>query len=213
MRKLVLLAVTALLASCATTTTAPINKAEPRRVVGTDNDVRLDAEIAGDQLQRTMTLPVRYEITNGRKATIAVADMLLETSYDPDTATVMIGIGSEVPGATLLPRLIAIEPGEKKSFTATARINLPVPLDSPVARIPRAIQVKLNFLADTKDFEQLIAMTEKGLYDPKLADDLFPKWIERNQTVFTNTLPMRWVTAPAEEPSPASRRGRRERGQ
>ena len=206
MRKLVLFAITALFASCASV--APIKKSEPRRVVGTENDVRVDAEFVGDQLQRSMTLPLKYEITNGRPATIAVADMVPETTYDPDTATLTIGIGSEVPGATMLPRLIAIAPGEKKSFTAVARINVPVAADAPMARYPRAIQVKLNFLADTTDFQQLIDMSQKGLYDPKLADELFPKWIERNETVFTNTLPMRWTTAPADEPA-ASSRGRR----
>ena len=210
MRKLSALLVPVLLASCASVTTnKPVDQKEPRRVVGTENDVRVDAEIAADELQRSMSLPLKYDITNGRQVTIAVADMVPETTYDPDTGTVTIGIGSEVPGNMFLPRLIAIAPGEKKSFAAVAHVNLMVPLETPAVRIPNAIQVKVNFLGETKTFAMLIGMTEKGLYDPKLADELFPKWVERNETVFTNTLPMRWGAPPPETQDPASRRGGR----
>ena len=211
MRKLFVVLFALLFASCASVVTnKPIDQKEPRRIVGTENQVRVDAEIAGDQLQRSMSLPVKYDITNGRQVPIAVADMVPETTYDPDTGTVTITIGSEVPGNMFLPRLIAIAPGEKKSFNTVARLNLMVP---PAARIPNAVQLKVNFLGDTKLFEQLIGMTEKGLYDPKLADELFPKWVERNETVFTNTLPMRWGVPPPDEQDPAAARsGRRGHG-
>ena len=216
MRKLTGLALFALLsASCASVATnKPVNQREPRRVVGTDNDVRVDAEIVGDELQRSMTLPLKYDITNGRQAAIAVADMVPLTTYDSDTGTVTINIGSEVPGNMFLPRLISIAPGQKKTFTTVAQVNLMVPVETtPAFRMPNAIQVKVNFLGDTKLFTQLIDITEKGVYDPKLADELFPKWIERNETVFTNTLPMRWGAAPPETQEPATRRGtRRGRG-
>jgi len=176
-------------------------------VVGTENNVRVDAEIVGDQLERSMTLPLKYDITNSRQAPIAVADIVPETTYDPDTGTVTINIGSEVPGNMFLPRLVAIAPGEKKSFSTVARITLMVPGERPLGRIPRAVQLKVNFLGDTKLFQQLIGITEKGVYDQKLADELFPKWVERNETVFTNALPMRWNVGAPDEPEPASRRG------
>ena len=212
MRKSVLLAVMILLAACATTTSTrkptPVDQNEPRRIVGTDNSVRIDAEVFGDQLSQSVTLPIKYDITNNRQATIAIADLVPEATYDDESRIVTISIGSEVPGATLLPRLIAIAPGEKKSFSAIARVNIMLPTGTPTTRIPRQLQLKLNFLDDTSQFEQLIAMTEKGLNDPKLADELFPKWLERNETVYTNALPMRWTLPPAEEAMPA-RRGRR----
>ena len=72
MRKSILLAATLLLAGCATTVrNSPVNKNEPRRVVGTDNDVRIDAEIFGDHLQSTISIPLKYDITNSRPAPIA----------------------------------------------------------------------------------------------------------------------------------------------
>lgn len=210
MRKFALLFTILFLAACATgRQSTPVNQNEPRRVVGTDNDVRIDAEVFGDQLGSSVTLPLKYDITNSRQATIAIADLVPETNYDEETRTVTVSIGSEVPGATLLPHLISIKPGEKKSFSTIARVNIMLPPGTPAARIPRELRLKVNFLGDTTQFEQLITMTEKGLYDPKLADELFPKWLERNETVYTNSLPMRWTLPPPEEQSPASRRGRR----
>lgn len=209
MKKALLLAATIFLAACATVQTSkPVDQTEVRRVVGTDNDVRLDAEVVGDQLAQSISLPIKYDITNSRRSTIAVADLIPEVTYDDESRTVTINIGAEVPGATLLPHLIAIAPGEKKTFKAIARVNIMLPGSTPLTHIPRQLQLKLNFLDDTTQFEKLIAMTEKGLYDPKLADELFPKWVERNESVFTNALPMRWQAPVQDEPMPA-RRGRR----
>jgi hypothetical protein len=210
-RKTLLLAVSLLLAACATASKpTPVDHKEPRRVVGTDNDVRVDAEIFGDHLMSSITIPVKYDITNNRASMIAVADIIPETTYDEETQTVTMSIGSEVPGETLLPRLIPIHPGEKKSFSTIARVNILTAGHAPNRPVPRAMRVKLNFLDDTRPFEQLISITEKGVHDPKLADELFPKWLERNTTVYTNALPMRWTIQPDEpEPAARSRSGRR----
>jgi hypothetical protein len=206
------LAVSAIfLASCATTvrSSKPVDQNEPRRVVGTENEVRVDAEIFGEILQRSVAIPVKYDVTNGRKAPIAIADIVPDTSYDNETQTVTVNIGSEVPGQMLLPRLIRIAPGEKKSFSTIARVNIMLPTETPMTRIPRALRLKINFLGDTAQFEQLIAIPERGVYDPKLADELFPKWLERNETIYTNALPMHWMVAPQE---PSTDTGRRRRG-
>ncbi|HEY3057299.1 MAG TPA: hypothetical protein VGK31_15340 [Thermoanaerobaculia bacterium] len=210
MRNSILLAATLLLFSCATATkNTPVNQNEPRRVVGTDNDVRIDAEIFGDRLQSAISIPFKYDITNSRSGPIAIADIIPETNYDPDTQTVTVNIGSEVPGEQLLPRLIRIAPGEKKSFSTVARVNILMPSETPVSRIPRQMRIKVNFLDDTAQFEKLIAIPERGVYDPKLADELFPKWLERNETVYTNALPMRWTVQPEEPAATPARRGRR----
>ncbi len=213
MRKLTLAAALLLLTACATTvsSTKPVDQNEPRRVVGTENEVRVDAEIFGEVLQRSVAIPVKYDVTNGRKAAIAIADIVPVTSYDSDTQTVTVDIGSEVPGQMLLPRLIRINPGEKKSFNTIARVNIMLPSETPVTRIPRAIRLRISFLGDTAQFEQLIAIPERGVYDPKLADELFPKWLERNETIYTNALPMHWLTPPPEETGTPMRR-RRGRG-
>jgi hypothetical protein len=204
-RKIAVALLTIMAAACAST--GPVDLEQFRRVVGTENDVRIDAQIYGEALSASVVIPVRYDITNNRQSTIAVADMVSETSWDADAQTITVTIGSEVPGATLLPRLISIAPGEKKSFATSAHVNVLIAADSLNRRPPNAMRLKLNFLGDTEPFAQLVNLTQKGLYDPKLADELFPKWLERNETVYTNTLPMRWTVTPVEQ-TPASRRGR-----
>jgi hypothetical protein len=186
---------------------------EPRRVVGTENDVRVDAQIFGDRLSSTANIPLKYDITNNRNQVIAVADIIPETSYDPETRTVTVNIGSEVPGETLLPRLIPIAPGEKKSFSTVARVNILVNhMSAPHANYPNAMRVKVNFLDNTEAFKQLVSIPEKGVYDPQLADQLFPTWLERNETVYTNTVPMRWTVVQEVEPTPPAIGRRRRRG-
>jgi hypothetical protein len=178
---------------------------EPRRVVGTQNSVRFDAELVGEEVRNGGHVPITYAITNQRSESIAVADLIPETSYDPETQTITVGIGSEVPGTLLLPRLLVIAPGEKKTFTTSARVvALPRRIDANSTSPVLQLRLKLNFIGDTSgDFQTLIGIPERGIADSKLADALFPLWLERNEVVYTNAVPMRWKTT--QEPVDASR--------
>jgi hypothetical protein len=198
-------------------TVPPVNMNAPRRVVGTESAVRIDAEVVGEELRAGVPLPITYEITNQRSEQIAIADIVPETTYDAESNTVTINIGSEVPGATLLPRLIAIAPGEKKIFSTTARVaGLFRPTANP-ARLPSlSLRIKVNFLGDTTGFDDLVAMTEKAVADAKRADEVFTAWLERNEAVYTNSIPMRWMgrvqdatTATPSDAGVPSRRRRR----
>ncbi|HEX8155272.1 MAG TPA: hypothetical protein VF698_19215, partial [Thermoanaerobaculia bacterium] len=73
---------------------APVDLDEPRRVVGTENNVRLDAEVFGERMNSGTTIGIKYDITNQRNEPIAVADILPETAYDAETRTVTIDLGS-----------------------------------------------------------------------------------------------------------------------
>ena len=85
---------------CATTATLQksVDMKEARRVVGTENEVRIDAAISGDQLSTSTTLQLKYDITNNRDQPILIADMVPDATYDQETQMVTITIGSEVPG-------------------------------------------------------------------------------------------------------------------
>ena len=208
MRKSSFAAALLVLAGCASTST--VDMEEPRRVVGTENNVRIDAQVFGDHLSESARIAIKYDISNERNETIAIADLIPEASYDPDTQTVTVSIGSEVPGHEFLPRLLTIPPGEKKSFDTVARISVIVSRTvTPTTRFPNALRIKLNFLGDTSRFEQLIAIPERAVRSRELAEELFPVWLERNETVFTNALPMRWSFEPEPTPGRRPRTGRR----
>ncbi|HEX6177012.1 MAG TPA: hypothetical protein VF057_01535, partial [Thermoanaerobaculia bacterium] len=197
------------LAACASTQSVDLE--ESRRVVGTESDVRIDAQIFGEKLTTAARIPMKYDITNERAAPIAIADIIPVAEYDPDTQTVTVTIGSEVPGNQLLPRLLTVMPGEKKTFDTVARVNILVNrAATPNSRFPNGLRVKVNFLSDTEPFKDLIGISERAVENPQLADVLFPVWLENNETVYTNTLPMRWMFEPEAEPTQRrrSRRGR-----
>jgi hypothetical protein len=196
----------------ACSSTKPVNMSEPRRVLGTESDVRVDAEVYGDRLGPNVTIPIKYDITNNRQTTILVADLIPESTYDPETHMVTVSIGSEIPGEQFLPRLIPIRPGERKSFSASAHVVIIVNTASPWVPRPNALRLKINFLGDPKPFEKLISIPEKSVHDPVLAAQLFPKWVEGNETVFTNSLPMRWGAVPADEPADQTTPGRKRPG-
>lgn len=188
--------------------------AEPRRVVGTENAVRVDAQVIGEEVRSGSHIPITYVITNQRPAPIAIADLIPETTFDEESYTFTVNIGAEIPGNALLPRLVTIAAGEKKTFSTKARmqfIRKPQSLD-PRTHRNAAFRIKVNFLGDTAPFRQLLDIKENAVADPKLADELFPVWLEKNEVVYTNAIPMKWG-AREDAVSPAERRPtRRPRG-
>ena len=199
MKRLAPAAVAALLFAAACASTPKVDMKEPRRLVATDNDVRLDAQVKGEVLGPTTDIPIDYIVTNNREAAIAVAELVPDSTYDADTQTVTVTFGSEVPGEQLLPRLILIKPGEHRAFSSGARVNVPITEmvnQNPFHRYPNALRIRLNFLGDAKPFMQLVGISERAVHDPKLAAELFPKWVEQNESVITNVLPMRWIGTP-----------------
>lgn len=196
-----------LAAGCASTPTVDMN--EPRRVVGTENAVRVDAQIFAENLMPSTAVAVKYDITNSRETPIAFADLVPEATYDAESQTVTVSLGSEVPGNELIPRLITIAPGQKKSFSTVARVNILMGTTAtPTSRFPNALRLKLSFLGEVEPFKEILDIPERAVRDSKLADALFNAWLEKNETVYTNTVPMRWMQ-PTEAPGAASRRGRR----
>lgn len=193
------------LVGCATTA---VDLDEPRRILGTEGDVRVDAQVFAEKVGTGSSVRVVWEVENQRRDPIAVADILPTVSYEPTDRTIVVNVGSEVPGNELLPRLIRIEPGERKTFEGLANIALRMPAPGPLAATPRLLALKLNFLSNVAPFQALVGIPEVAVRDPKRADDLFTTWVEANETVRTNAIPIEWLgtISPAIGASDSARR-------
>jgi len=187
----VLTAAVVLSASCSSSSQVDLN--ESKRFLGRDNDVRVDAQLFTDQIDSASFVRVVYEVENFRPTAIALADANTETDYDPATQTITLNIGCEIPNDAVVPHLTKVESGARKGFTVGAKMNVLVPTaPGPFTNLPRYLRVKLHFLGEVEPFETLLAIPDRGVRDPQLADQLFPVWIESKETVVTNTLPIRW---------------------
>src|SRR5688572_24426917 len=95
-----------LLLSCTLTLSAAaasINMDDPRRALGRENDVRVDAQLATDTVAPGTPVAVTFQIQNLTSENIAIADKVTSASYDPETRTIMVTIGSEVPQENMPP--------------------------------------------------------------------------------------------------------------
>jgi len=200
----------------ACSTSSQVDLKEPKRVLGLENDVRIDAQLSADRMAPNSLVGVTYEIENLRNEPIALADLIPEITYENDSRTITINLGAEVPGNQIVPRLVRISSGEKKSFTTSARMNLVMPATAgPFVAYPQLLRLKVNFLGNVQPFEKLIDIPERAISDAKLADSMFATWIENNEAVVTNAIPIRWGATegfgepPPQEPSRRGRRGRR----
>lgn len=200
---LVLIAFSIALAGCAT---ASVDLTEPRRVLGRSGDVRLDGQIFNERLQPGASVRMVWDVTNERPESIAIADLDPIVVVTPDSPVMTVQYGSEVPGNELLPRLIEIAPGEKRSFSMAARLPSGTELGGGVARaFPREIRLQLVYLTDVEPFRELVGIPERAIQDADRADELFDEWVAATRTVNTNTLPIDW-TAGAWDPVNASSR-------
>lgn len=184
-----------------------VDMTEPKRVLGRENDVRIDAQIYGDDvLTNSSHVKIVYEVENLRPESILIADLVPDPTFDEETQTITLALGSEVPGNQFVPRLIEIKPGERKSFTAATRIHIVTSPSAPRARHPRFLRLRLNFLNDVEPFAQLVGIPERTVADAALADALFPKWVESNEVIYTNDIPITWRAAAATDFLDSSRR-------
>src|SRR5436190_15486480 len=136
---------------------AKVDMRDPRRAVGREDDVRVDAELAQDSVSTHAKLGVVYQVQNLTDAPIALADKISDATYDADTQTITLSFGAEVPDGATMPHLVVIPPGEKKTFRGIGSLNIPTPsVRSPWAPVPRFVQVKVTVLRDLTPFAALI---------------------------------------------------------
>jgi hypothetical protein len=170
---------------------ATIDMDDPRRALGRENDVRIDARLIQDSVSPGATIGVAFQIQNMSSAPVAIADKVASASYDSDTRTITLSVGSEVPQDGKCPRMTMIAAGETRVFHAGA-----TPMMNPAAMrtggggAPRQVQIKVTILRNVAPFARLI--DEPARVAQTLSDELFDAWFESNETIFLNAVPVRY---------------------
>jgi hypothetical protein len=172
----------------AAATAATIDMDDPRRAVGRENDVRVDAQVAQETVSPGSAIGVVYQIQNFTSTPIAVADKVAIATFDPESRTITLSIGAEVPDDGKMPHVVLIAPGEKKIFRTGATPHLNASVRATMA-VPQFIQVKVSFLRDLTPFAALVAPEQVGAV---LTDAQFDEWFESNDTIYLNTVPVRF---------------------
>lgn len=209
-RSLVVIAATiAVIHASAAAAAAAIDMDDPRRALGSEGAVRIDAQILQETVSPGSSIGVTYQIVNGSDAPVAVADRMATASYDPDTRIITLAIGAEVPDDGKMPPVTIIKPGETKVFSTGATPRLSGAVVRAAGGAPRLVQVKVSILRDLGPFELLIERTV-GPTGPTLSDEQFDRWFESNDTIFLNTVPVRYT--PRGTAAQASRFGADRRG-
>lgn len=184
---------------------ARVDMTDARRAVGREDDVRIDAELLTDSVAPSSAVAVIYQIENLGQSPIAIADKVVDLSYDSDSETITFSIGAEIPSGPSMPHLVVIVPGEKRVLQAGALLNILVPHHaSPWSAVPRYVQIKVNVLRDLAPFAKLLEQQKAGAAPP-LPKDAFDRWLESNDAVFLNALPVRWQ--PGRNPASAESAG------
>jgi hypothetical protein len=163
-----------------------IDMDDPRRAVGRENDVRIDAQLAQDTVAPGSPIGVTFEIRNLSSQPIAIADKVADATYDADTQTITLSVGAEVPDDGRMPHVVMIKAGETKVFRAGATPMLTAAaLRASLGASPRFVQVKVSILRDLAPFHAL----RGGV---TLSDAQFEQWFESNATIYLNTVPVRF---------------------
>jgi hypothetical protein len=170
-----------------------VDMSDPRRALGREDDIRVDAQLVQDTISSSSPLNVRYQIQNFTQRPVAVADRISDVTYDAETATITLSIGAEVPHDGAMPHMVLVGPGEKKVLKSGGVVQVAVPsVRSPFIVVPRFVQIKVNVLRDLAPFSELIAGQESAKVAPQLTDAQFDRWIEANDAIFLNAIPVRW---------------------
>ncbi|HSN69123.1 MAG TPA: hypothetical protein VLV48_07755 [Thermoanaerobaculia bacterium] len=170
-------------------TTAPTDASADKslRVLGRDNDVRIEAKVLTNEFRQSSLVAISYDIENLRSEPIVFAALDPSVEYESSSRTLTVNLGTEIPLEQAFHRLVRIAPGEVRTFTAGARIS--VPGGSATRSAPRFLQVRVNYLDGAAPFEPLIA---SGSLAPADEEGLFRSWVEHVAAVVTNALPIRW---------------------
>lgn len=200
--------VVVLLLTSAVGRAARVDFKDPRRALGREDNIRVDAEMVQETLSPGAPICVTYQVENLTNDPIAVADKVTDASFDPDSQTITMSIGAEIPTGTVMPHLTTIPAGESRTFRAAATTQIAVAdAQGRWAQVPRYVQIMVSVLRDLGPFAKLIDIQARSSTAPPMPNDLFDQWVASVSTVELNTLPVRWTAARSGLTAKASRSG------
>ena len=186
---------------------AHVDMTDPKRALGREDDVRVDAQLIHDTITSGSAVGVTYQIENLSAEPIGIADKVCDITYDRDSRTVTLSVGSEVPAKGEMPHVTTIAPGQKKTFTGGAILHVSAPnVRSPFVAVPQYVEIHINVLREITPFQQLIGEQERATAPIVLTDQQFDQWLENNDTIFLNALPVRYTAPPRGNVGDASAR-------
>ncbi len=184
---------------------AHIDMADPRRALGREDDIRIDAQLTQDSVSSGSPVGVTYQIQNLSQEPVAIADKVCELSYDDDSRTMTMSIGSEVPKGGEMPKLVTLAPGEKRTFTTGGILQIAVStMRGSFSAIPRFVQIKVNILRGLSAFRSLMDRQARSTAPIPLNDEQFESWLENNDMIILNMIPVRYNAAPRNGTADAS---------
>jgi hypothetical protein len=185
-------AVAVILIGAAAAKAARVNFKDPKRALGREADVRVDAELTQETVSPNSAINVTYQIENLSPTAVAVADKILDVTFDPDARTINLSIGAEVPPGPNMPHLVTILPGQKRVLTGGALLHIVTPnIRTPWTAVPQYVQIQVTVLRDVTPFAKLIELQAKNATVP-LPNDMFDRWVENSASVLLNSIPVYW---------------------
>jgi hypothetical protein len=169
---------------------AAIDRNDPRRAVGTDDGIRIDAELTADVVSPHRPIGITYQVRNLSSHAVGIVDRSCEASFDGDSRTIVLSVGSEVPNGGEMPRLVIIAPGETKTLRAGASYSGPF--------VPRFVRIVVNVLRDLAAF---LPLREHQ----RLSDAQFDQWLETKDSIALNAIPVDYQPASPARAADASR--------
>jgi hypothetical protein len=190
----------------ATVTAATIDMDDPRRLLGREGDVRIDAQLIRDTVSPGTPIGYTYQIQNLSSEPVAIAHTVTSATYDEDSRTITLSAGSEIPPDGDVPELALIQPGEKRVFHGAGTPRVTASALRSLGVLPRYVQVKVAILRDVRPFLPLIEK-QAGRTKQRLSDELFEKWFEANDSIFLNAIPIQYTRPNSDDPGERQARG------
>lgn len=178
---------------------ARVDMKDPRRALAREDNIRIDAQLLQETLQPNGPIQVTYQIENLSSSAVAIADRISDVDFNPDDVTLTLTIGAEALTMKTLPHLVVIMPGEKKTLRSGGTVHGVLNSHGPFAVVPRSVLIRVNVLRDVAAFRQAIVTQQQPNAVVAVTNDMFDRWIDSNDSIQLNSLPVRWSAQPSND--------------